>query len=102
MATRVAPTRIDAVNSSGRTVARNRLAVCTDWRAVGRFHVGTGRTEPTIDAGYTTACVIQQPNLSISFLAFRGSPYTDCYAALGVPGGLNPLGRVTAPAQWRP
>ena len=37
MATRVAPTRIDAVNSSGRTVARNRLAVCTDWRAVGKF-----------------------------------------------------------------
>jgi hypothetical protein len=26
--------------------------------------------------GYTTACVIQRTNLSISFLVFRGSPYT--------------------------
>ena len=71
MANWVAPTRIDAVNSAGSFMR----AACSDWRSVGRFHVGTGQIEPTIDAGYTTACVIQRPNLSISFLAFWGSPY---------------------------
>lgn len=70
MATRVAPTRIDAVNTAG-----SLRAAWSDWRTVGRFHVGTGQREPTIDAGYTTACVSQPPDLSISFLAFRGSPY---------------------------
>ena len=73
MANWVAPTRIDAVNSAG-----SLRAALSDWRSVGRFHVGTGQIEPTIDAGYTTACVIQQPNLSISFLAFWGSPYMPC------------------------
>ena len=47
MATRVAPTRIDADNTSGSLPAAR-----TDWRSVGRFHVGTGHIEPTIDAGY--------------------------------------------------
>ena len=28
---------------------------------MGRFHVGTGQIEPTIGAGYTTACVMQRP-----------------------------------------
>lgn len=67
MANRVAPTRIDAVNSAG-----DLRADLSDWRTVGRFHVGTGHIEPTIDAGYTTKCAIQQPELSISFLAFWG------------------------------
>ena len=71
MANRVAPSRIDAVNSAGSL----RVAL-SDWRTVRRFHVGTGHTEPTIDAGYTTACASDSPDLSISFLAFRGSPYT--------------------------
>ena len=65
MANWVAPTRIDADNTSGSLPAAR-----TDWRSVGRFHVGTGQIEPTIDAGYTTACAIHQPNLSVSFLAF--------------------------------
>ena len=72
MANWVAPTRIDADNSAGSCM----LAARTDWRSVGRFHVGTGQIEPTIDAGYTTACAIQRPELSIRFLAFWGSPYT--------------------------
>ena len=72
MANRVAPTRIDAVNSAGSFM----LAACSDWRSVGRFHVGTGQSEPTSDAGYTTACASKKPKLSISFLAFWGSPYT--------------------------
>jgi len=73
MANWVAPTRIDVDNSSG-----SLRAAWNDWRSVGRFHVGTGQLEPTIDAGYTTACAIQRPELSISFLAFWGSPYTQC------------------------
>jgi hypothetical protein len=32
--------------------------------------------EPTPDAGYTTACASDKPNLSVSLLAFGGSPYT--------------------------
>ena len=51
-------------------------AVCSDWRAVSRFHVGTDQRESTIDAGYTTACASYLPHLSISFLALWGSPYT--------------------------
>lgn len=47
MANWVAPTRIDAVNSAG-----SLRAALSDWRSVGRFHVGTGHIEPTIDAGY--------------------------------------------------
>ena len=74
MAKRIASSRTDAGNPSGtKAAARN------DWRAVSRFHVGTGQTEPTNDAGYTTARKTQQPELSVSFLAFGGSPYTNCY-----------------------
>ena len=51
-------------------------AASSDWRSVSRFHVGTGHREPTFDAGYTTACASYLPPLSISFLAFGGSPYT--------------------------
>lgn len=72
MANRVAPPRIDAVNSAG-----SLRAALTDWRTVRRFHVGTGHPEPTTDAGYTTACASDLPDLSISFLAFWGSPYTQ-------------------------
>jgi hypothetical protein len=71
MANWIAPTRIDAVISAGSFMR----AACGDWRSVGRFHVGTDQLEPTIDAGYTTACAIQRLELSISFLAFWGSPY---------------------------
>ena len=52
--------------------AASCVPLVSDWRSVGRFHVGTGQIEPTIDAGYTTACIIQQPNLSVSFLACWG------------------------------
>lgn len=68
MANWVAPTRIDADNSAGSFMPAAR----TDWRSVGRFHVGTGHTEPTSDAGYTTACASIPPELSISFLVFGG------------------------------
>ena len=72
MANRVAPARTDADSPADNC----RSAVCSDWRAVSRFHVGTGHREPTYDAGYTTACASFLPRLSISFLAFWGSPYT--------------------------
>jgi len=35
----------------------------------------TGHTEPTTDAGYTTAGLLQLPQLSINSLAFGRSPY---------------------------
>ncbi len=86
MAKRIAPTRIDADNSSG-----SLPAACTDWRTVSRFHVGTGHREPTPDAGHTTACAFQLPNLSFSFLDFRGSPYMKGYAfdATGCRNGVK-------------
>jgi len=73
MAKRVAPSRNDADNPAGSFM----LAACNDWHYVRRFHVGTGHSEPTIDAGYTTACASQKPDLSISSLDFGGSPYTQ-------------------------
>ena len=75
MANRVAPARFDADNSAGNYTSAAR----SDWRSVSRFHVGTGHTEPTYDAGYTTACASYPPNLSISFLAFWGSLYRSPY-----------------------
>ena len=72
MAQTIASSRTDAGNSAG-----TQAAACTDWRAVSRFHVGTGHTEPTQDAGYTTARTSEQPQLSIGFLAIGGSPYTQ-------------------------
>ena len=71
MAQTIASSRTDAGNPSG-----TQAAACSDSLAVSRFHVGTGHTEPTRDAGYTTARNSNQPNLSISFLDFGGSPYT--------------------------
>lgn len=50
------------------------LAACTDWHDVRRFPVGTGHSGPTHDAGCTTACASQQPDLSV---IFGGSPYTQ-------------------------
>ena len=43
------------------------LAACTDWHDVRRFPVGTGHSGPTHDAGCTTACASQQPDLSVIF-----------------------------------
>ncbi len=62
------PTPIDADNSAGSftPAARN------DWRSVRRFHVGTGHTEPTSDAGYTTA--------GSPFLAASTDPSLACWA----------------------
>jgi len=71
MAQTIASSRIDAGNTAGTPAA-----ACSDWRAVSRFHVGTGQREPTRDAGYTTARNSDQPQLSIWFLAIGGSPYT--------------------------
>ena len=73
MAKRVAPTRIDADNSAGSITP----AACTDWRTVGRFHVGMGQREPSIDAGYTTACAFQLAKAIDHFFVFWGGPYTQ-------------------------
>ena len=78
MATRVAPTSLDADNSAG---SRTR-AVCTDWRSkVRRFHVGTGLHEPTSDAGYTTAGSPLLPQLSINLFLCVGE---SIYEGLGI------------------
>ena len=76
MANRVAPTPFDADNSAGRCAGNDARAVCSDWRSVRRFHVGTGRIEPTQDAGYTTAGSPFLSELSVSLLFLGGSPYT--------------------------
>jgi hypothetical protein len=73
MAQTIASSRTDAGNTAG-----TQAAACSDWRAVSRFHVGTGQREPTQDAGYTTARNSEQPQLSIWFLAIGGSPYMNC------------------------
>jgi len=70
MAQTIASSRTDAGNTAG-----TQAAACSDWRAVSRFHVGKGHTEPTQDAGYTTARNSNQPQLSIGFLAIGGSIY---------------------------
>jgi len=55
----------DADNSSG-FMRLGATAACNDWRRGARkFHVGTGRTEPTFDAGYTTAGCSRRPELSV-------------------------------------
>ena len=77
MASRVAPSRHQADNPAGSRT----LAACTDWPDVRRFHVGTDHCESTTDAGYTTARASYPPELSINFLAFRGSPYTQGWAS---------------------
>ena len=72
MANRVHPTPLDADNSSGSSAA-----VSSDWR-IGDADSMSARatTEPTTDAGYTTAGASPIANLSISLLPFGGSPYT--------------------------
>ena len=70
MTNRVAPSRHHADNPAGSFMS----AVSNDWHDVRRFHVGTGHSAPTPDAGYTTACATQKPNLSLS-LDFGGSLY---------------------------
>lgn len=73
MANRVTPSGTNADNSFGSETR----AACIDWRAPRRFHVGTGHSEPTTDAGYTTASDLPgKTRLSIS-LDFEGSPYRN-------------------------
>ena len=76
MANRVTPTRYDVDNSSGFPAA-----ACNDWRIAGRFHVGTGHSEPTQDAGYTTAGDSPRKAKNTISLDLRGSPYTRSYAS---------------------
>ena len=71
MANRVVPTPTDADNSYGSFTPAARSV----WRSVRRFHVGTGHTEPTLDAGYTTAGSPLLPK-PISLFLLGGSPYT--------------------------
>ena len=73
MANRVHPTPTDADNSSG-----SFAAVRSDWR-VGDADSMSARDayDPTTDAGYTTAGDSPTAKLSISFLRFGGSPYTE-------------------------
>src|SRR5688572_21365808 len=72
MANRNFPARCVADNSSGSLPAVRNV-----WRhGVRRFHVGTGHSEPTSDAGYTTAGYFLLPSTPISFLlCLEGSPY---------------------------
>src|SRR3569832_1332465 len=77
MAQMIASSRTAAGNSSG-----TQAAACPAWRAVSRFHVGTGHTEPTQEAGYTTARNSELPQQSIWFLAIEGSPYMICKPCL--------------------
>ena len=80
MANRVTSAPLDADNSSSSFTP----AACNDWRTgVRRFHVGTGHTEPTSDAGYTTAGSPLLPK-PISLFLLGGSPYT-----LGVQARAN-------------
>lgn len=84
MANRVAPSRHHADNPAGSFMP----AACNDWHDVRRFHVGTGHSAPTPDAGYTTACATQKPNLSLS-LGFWGE---SIYEGLASPGSYAELG----------
>lgn len=66
-----APAPNDAVNSAGDFTS----AAWIDWRTGARsFHVGTGHTEPTHDAGYTTAGSTQMPKQSIRLFLLGGRP----------------------------
>jgi hypothetical protein len=76
MAQRVAPSRHQADNPSGSTVAFDTPAARNDWHDVRRFHVGTDHYESTQDAGYTTARASVLSKTKINFFAFWGSPYT--------------------------
>jgi hypothetical protein len=76
MALRSASTPHDAGNKPGSSPA-----VACDWhRGVADFHLGTGHTAPTSDAGYTTASVFpSRQNLSITFYLREESIYV-CWA----------------------
>src|SRR6478735_6492434 len=73
MAPRVTPTPIDADNLSGSTMP----AVPIDWRSGDADSMSARATysEPTTDAGYTTAGSTQSVDHSINLLRWRGSPY---------------------------
>jgi hypothetical protein len=73
MAHRTASASLDADNNAGSSPA-----VCNDWhRGVADFHLGTGHTVPTSDAGYTTASELLAANHR-SVSTCGGSPYTAC------------------------
>jgi hypothetical protein len=62
MANRSASTPRDAGNKPGSSPA-----VACDWhRGVADFHLGTGHTAPTSDAGYTTASDFRLARTSIT------------------------------------
>jgi hypothetical protein len=86
MAPRVTPAPTDADNPAGSVAGNSALARRNDWRVgARRFHVGTGRTAPTHDAGYTTAGAPTVPDLSISLLLRGGE---SIYAGLD-PGAAD-------------
>jgi hypothetical protein len=61
MDSRIASAPCNAGNKLG-----SMAAVAFDWhRGVADFHLGTGHTVPTQDAGYTTASLPCLPQLSI-------------------------------------
>jgi hypothetical protein len=70
MAHRTASALLDADNKLGSSPA-----VRSDWHSgVADFHLGTGYTVPTQDAGYTTASELCPPSVDQSLLA-GGSPH---------------------------
>jgi len=73
MAHKTASAPLDADNNVG-----NLPAARNDWHCgVADFHLGTGLTVPTSDAGYTTASeLLSATHRSVSTCG--GSPYTDC------------------------
>jgi hypothetical protein len=75
MASRIASAPCDAGNKLG-----SLTAAVFDWhRGVADFHLGTGHTAPTQDAGYTTASPSLSPQLSIIPYLREESIYA-CYA----------------------
>jgi hypothetical protein len=76
MAQTIASSRLTPVTEGNPRGKPCRHANCRspDWSAVSKFPVGTGHIEPSQDTGYTTARNSIQPILSITFLAFGGSP----------------------------
>ena len=73
MAPRVTPTPIDADNLSGSTMP----AAPIDWRFgdADSMSARAIHSEPTTDAGYSTAGSTQSVDQSINLLRWRGSPY---------------------------
>lgn len=78
MAHRAHPTSLDADNSSG-----SLPAACSDWRNdVADSMSARATTEPTTDAGNTTAGASPKAHLSISLLPLKGGPYTTCLTSV--------------------